>query len=72
MPTISFHASPAIAKQIRAASKKRGVPISNFVREATEIAVNREAASFADWAIKFSGVVKSGRSDLSQREGFGS
>jgi hypothetical protein len=71
MPTISFHASTTVAKRIRAASKKRGVPMSKFLREAAEIAIDRDTASFADWAKKFAGVVKSGRGDLSQREGFG-
>jgi hypothetical protein len=33
--------------------------------------VERESASFGKWADRFAGVVKSGRSDLSQREGFG-
>jgi hypothetical protein len=71
MPTISFYVPEGVAKQIRAASKKRGVPVSDFLRTATEQAIARENASFGDWARKFSGVVNSGRSALSEREGFG-
>jgi len=71
MPTVSFHAPVSLVRRIRAASKKQGVPISKFLRAAAEQSVAREAASFGKWADKFAGVVKSGRGDLSQREGFG-
>lgn len=47
------------------------MPVSSFLREAAEQAVKRETASFSEWAVKFAGVVRSGRGDLSQREGFG-
>jgi hypothetical protein len=70
MPTVSFHAPNSVVKRIRAASKKQGVPVSKFLRAAAEQLVEREAASFGAWADKFAGVVKSGRGDLSQREGF--
>jgi hypothetical protein len=71
MPTVSFHAPNSVVRRIRAASKKQGVPVSKFLRAEAEQSVEREAASFGTWADKFAGVVKSGRSDLSQREGFG-
>jgi hypothetical protein len=71
MPTVSFHAPSSVVKRIRAASKKRGVPVSKFLRDAAEQSVARDSASFATWADKFAGMVKSGRSDLSRREGFG-
>jgi hypothetical protein len=71
MPTVSFHAPISVVKRIRVASKKQGVPVSKFLRAAAEQAVERETASFGTWADKFAGIVKSGRSDLSQREGFG-
>jgi hypothetical protein len=71
MPTVSFHAPSSVVKRIRAASKRQGVPISKFLRAAAEQSVERESASFGTWADKFAGVIKSGRSDLSQREGFG-
>jgi hypothetical protein len=71
MPTMSFHAPAVVAKRIRAASKKQGVPVSNFLRTAAEEALKRENASFGVWAEKFAGIVRSGKRDLSQREGFG-
>jgi hypothetical protein len=71
MPTLSFHTPVSVAKRIRDASKQRGMPVSSFLREAAEQAVKRETASFSEWAVKFAGVVRSGRGDLSQREGFG-
>ncbi len=40
MPTLSFHAPPAIGRKIRAAARKRGVPVSRFLREASEQAAD--------------------------------
>jgi hypothetical protein len=71
MPTVSFHAPISVVRRIRAASKKQGIPVSKFLRAAAEQSVERETASFGAWADKFAGIVKSGRSDLSQREGVG-
>ena len=71
MPTVSFHAPISVVRRIRAASKKQGVPVSKFLRAAAEQSVEREAATFGTLAGRFAGVVKSGRIDLSQREGFG-
>ena len=39
MPTLSFHAPPNASRKIRAAARKRGVPISRFLRDAAEAAV---------------------------------
>jgi hypothetical protein len=71
MPTVSFHAPSSVVKRIRAASKRQGIPISKFLRDAAEQSVDRESASFGTWAERFAGVVKSSRGDLSKREGFG-
>ncbi len=70
MATLSFHAPPPEEKKIRAAARKRRMPVSKFLKEAALREVERESASFAEWARRVAGMVKSGRGDLSEREGF--
>ena len=36
VPTLSFHASERAARKIRAAAKRRGMPVSQFIKEAAE------------------------------------
>ncbi len=38
MPTLSFHAPAAASRRIRAAARKRGLPVSRFLRDAAESA----------------------------------
>ena len=33
MSTLSFHADPVLEKRIRSAAKKRGMPLSRFIKE---------------------------------------
>ncbi|MDV7391580.1 hypothetical protein RZS08_09515 [Arthrospira platensis SPKY1] len=33
MSTLSFHADPVLEKRIRSAAKKRGMPLSSFIKE---------------------------------------
>lgn len=40
MTTLTFRAPDAVSRKIRAAAKRRGVPVSRFIKEAVE----REAA----------------------------
>jgi uncharacterized protein (DUF1778 family) len=40
MPTLSFRAPEPVSRKIRAAARRRGVPVSRFIKEAAE----REAA----------------------------
>ncbi len=70
MPTLSFHAPETAAKKIRAAAKRRGVPVSRFLKEAAEREATKNSASFGEWARRVSGIVRSGKGDLSTREGF--
>jgi hypothetical protein len=42
MATLSFHTPDATAKKIRAAARKRGVPVSRFLRETVERAAQDE------------------------------
>jgi hypothetical protein len=71
VPTLSFHASPAIERQIRQAAKKRGIAVSRFLKEAAEKELQRQNLSFGEWARRVAGSVNSGQGDLSTREGFG-
>jgi hypothetical protein len=71
MPTLSFHAPAPVAKKIRAAARRRGIPVSRYLKEAAQTAVTREkGASFGEWARRAAGIVRSGVGDLSTREGF--
>ena len=45
MATLSFHASPATARKIRSAARKRGIPMSRFLRETAERAAAGEPVS---------------------------
>jgi hypothetical protein len=71
MATLSFHAPAPEEKKIRAAARRRGVPVSRFLKEAALKEIERENASLGAWARRVAGMVKSGKGDLSMREGFG-
>jgi hypothetical protein len=45
MATLSFHAPAGTARKIRAAARKRGIPISRFLRETAERAAEGEPMS---------------------------
>ena len=45
MATLSFHASPGTARKIRSAARKRGIPMSRFLRETAERAAAGEPVS---------------------------
>lgn len=45
MATLSFHASPVTARKIRSAARKRGIPMSRFLRETAERAADGEPVS---------------------------
>lgn len=45
MPTLSFHAPSAIARKVRSAARKRGIPVSRFLRETAERAADGEPVS---------------------------
>lgn len=42
MATLSFHTPDTTAKKIRAAARKRGIPVSRFLRETAERAAENE------------------------------
>jgi hypothetical protein len=71
MPTLSFHAPEPLGRKIRAAAKRRGIPVSRFIKETVEREVARDSASFGEWARRVAGMVKGAPRDLSTREGFG-
>ena len=71
MATLSFHAPAEVERKIRRAARQRGVPVSRFLKETVEKELARENASFGEWARRVAGMVDSGQSDLSTREGFG-
>jgi hypothetical protein len=45
MATLSFHASATTARKIRTAARKRGIPMSRFLRETAERAADGEPVS---------------------------
>jgi len=45
MATLSFHASAVTARKIRSAARKRGIPMSRFLRETAEQAAEGEPVS---------------------------
>ena len=45
MATLSFHAPTATARKIRTAARKRGIPMSRFLRETAERAADGEPVS---------------------------
>lgn len=45
MATLSFHAPAATARKIRIAARKRGLPMSRFLRETVERAADGEPVS---------------------------
>lgn len=45
MATLSFHASAVTARKIRSAARKRGIPMSRFLRETAERAAEGEPVS---------------------------
>jgi hypothetical protein len=45
MATLSFHAPAGAARKIRAAARKRGIPMSRFLRETAERAAAGEPVS---------------------------
>ncbi|HEY8837065.1 MAG TPA: hypothetical protein VIO16_05160 [Dehalococcoidia bacterium] len=45
MATLSFHAPSATARKIRSAARKRGLPMSRFLRETVERAAEGEPMS---------------------------
>jgi hypothetical protein len=45
MPTLSFHAPATIGRKIRAAARRRKVPVSRFLRDAAESAATLDTPS---------------------------
>jgi len=45
MATLAFHAPAATARKIRTAARKRGIPMSRFLRETAERAADGEPVS---------------------------
>lgn len=45
MTTLTFRASETVSRRIRAAAKRRGVPVSRFIKEATEREVILESTA---------------------------
>ncbi|GEM_PF-2849086 len=48
MATLSFHTDPALEKRIRSAARKRGVPLSSFIKETIERSLERPHLRGAD------------------------
>ena len=46
MPTLSFHAPELAARRIRAAAKRRGVPVAQFIKEAAEREATQQDAGW--------------------------
>jgi hypothetical protein len=70
MPTLSFHVPQKLDRQVRQAAKRRGVPLSQYLKRAVENELQRQSKSFGEWARQVSGIVKTGDPGLSMREGF--
>jgi post-segregation antitoxin (ccd killing protein) len=70
MPTLSFHASPVVDREIRQEARKRGLPVSRVLKEVVERGLKKDTKSFGEWARRVAGMVSSGEGDLSLREGF--
>lgn len=49
VPTLSFHAPELAVRKIRAAAKRRGVPVSRFIKEA---AVKEATQAGAGWRVE--------------------
>jgi predicted transcriptional regulator len=45
MTTLTFRAPDAVSRKIRAAAKRRGMPVSRFIKEAAEREAARENAA---------------------------
>ena len=71
MPTLSFHASAAVDRQIRREARRRGLPVSRVLKEVVDRGLKEDKKSFGEWARCVAGTVNSGEGDLSMREGFG-
>jgi hypothetical protein len=71
MPTLSFHAPEKLARQVRAAARKRGLPVSRFLKIAAEKEIAPPRGGPGDWVKKYAGIVKGAPPDLSVREGYG-
>ncbi len=71
MPTLSFHAPAPLAKKIRAAARRRHIPVSRYLKESAARELAGKTASFGEAVRQYAGIVRSGVGDLSTREGFG-
>ena len=71
MPTLSFHAPEKLARRVRAAARKRGLPVSRFLKIAAEKETAPTRGGLGDWVKKYAGIVKDAPPDLSAREGYG-
>jgi hypothetical protein len=71
MPTLSFHAPEKLARKVRAAARKRGLPVSRYLKIAAEREVAPARGGLGDWVKKYAGIVKDAPADLSTREGYG-
>jgi hypothetical protein len=48
MSTLSFHTDPILEKRIRFAAKKRGMPLSSFIKESVEQSLRGQGLKGAD------------------------
>lgn len=71
MPTLSFHAPDKLARQVRAAARRRGMPVSRFLKLAAEKEAVPAHGGVGDWVKKYAGIIKDAPPDLSTREGYG-
>jgi len=71
MPIATLRLTAAEKRRFTSEARRRGLTLSEYLRQAAQKEVDRPRTSFGDWAKQFAGVVDSGTPDLSTREGFG-
>ncbi len=71
MPIATLRLTAAEKRTFTAEARRRGLTLSEYLRQAAQKEAGRARLSFGAAAPHVAGLVKSGRSDLSMREGVG-
>jgi hypothetical protein len=71
MPIATLRLTAAEKRTFTAEARRRGLTLSEYLRTAAQKEAGRARLSFGAIVPGLAGIVKSGRSDLSMREGLG-